>query len=150
ERLEARAKAESLDKVAFLGALPRDAMNEVYATSDVCLVPLRKTELFRTVIPSKIFEILAMARPLVLSVDGEARSIVEASGGGIFVPPEDVERMREAITSLASDRERCISMGANGRKYVVQAFDRRRLARDYLALLEGIAGPASARSLRAA
>jgi glycosyltransferase involved in cell wall biosynthesis len=150
ERLETRAKTEQLSNVTFLGALPRDAMNEVYATSDVCLVPLRKTALFQTVIPSKIFEILAMSRPLVLSVDGEARSIVEASGGGIFVPPEDVTRMRQAIVTLASDRERCTSMGENGRRYVVEAFDRKRLAKEYLTLLEGVARPTSSRSLRAA
>ncbi len=150
QRLESRSKAEGLNNVTFLGALPRDDMNEVYATSDVCLVPLRKTELFQTVIPSKIFEILAMSRPLVLSVDGEARSIVEASGGGIFVPPEDSARMREAILNLASDRERCAAMGVAGRRFVIESFDRRRLARQYLALLEQVAGRASAASLRAA
>jgi glycosyltransferase involved in cell wall biosynthesis len=53
-RLEARAKTESLGNVLFLGVLPRDAMSEVYATSDLCLVPLRKTELFHTVLPSTV------------------------------------------------------------------------------------------------
>jgi glycosyltransferase involved in cell wall biosynthesis len=138
-RLEQRARAEHLRNVTFLGVLPRDAMNEVYATTDVCLVPLRNTGLFQTVIPSKIFEILAMARPLILSVDGEARSIVEASGGGVFVPPEDVGRMRGAIVDLAADRARCTSMGEQGRRYVVEAFDRNRLAREYLRVLESLA-----------
>jgi glycosyltransferase involved in cell wall biosynthesis len=137
-RLEARARRERLDNVLFTGALARDAMTEVYATSDLCLVPLRKTELFQTVIPSKIFEILGMARPLVLSVEGEARSIVEASGGGVFVPPEDGQRMRDAIWSLAQNRDRCAVMGERGRQFVVQKFDRQVLARNYLDVLQRV------------
>jgi len=144
QRLRARAKSESLDNVVFLGALPRDAMSEVYATSDLCLVPLRKSELFRTVLPSKIFEILGMARPVLLSVDGEARALVEASGGGVFVPPEDAPAMTEAILRLAQDPAACRDMGERGRAYVKQHFDRKRLAARYLGILEEVArkGPA--------
>jgi glycosyltransferase involved in cell wall biosynthesis len=139
QRLQARAKSESLDNVVFLGALPRDAMSEVYATSDLCLVPLRKTELFRTVLPSKIFEILGMARPVLLSVDGEARALVEASGGGVFVPPEDAPAMTEAILRLARDPAACQDMGERGRAYVKEHFDRKKLAARYLAILEEVA-----------
>lgn len=138
-RLEARAKAEALDNVLFLGSLPRDAMSEVYATSDLCLVPLRRTELFQSVLPSKIFEILAMARPLLLSVDGEARALVEASGGGVYVPPEDAPAMAEAILRLAQDPAACRAMGESGRAYVTEHFDRKRLAARYLGILEGVA-----------
>jgi glycosyltransferase involved in cell wall biosynthesis len=139
QRLQARAKSESLDNVLFLGVLPRDAMSEVYATSDLCLVPLRKSELFRTVLPSKIFEILGMARPLLLSVDGEARALVEASGGGVFVPPEDAAAMTEAILRLAQDPAACLAMGERGRAYVKEHFDRKRLAARYLVILESAA-----------
>jgi glycosyltransferase involved in cell wall biosynthesis len=140
QRLQARAKSELLDNVLFLGALPRDAMTEVYATSDLCLVPLRKSELFQTVLPSKIFEILGMARPVLLSVDGEARALVEASGGGVFVPPEDAPAMAEAILRLAQDPAACRDMGERGRAYVKEHFDRKQLAASYLGILEGVAG----------
>ena len=139
QRLEARATTESLGNVRFLGVLPREAMSEVYATSDLCLVPLRKTELFQTVLPSKIFEILAMARPVLLSVDGEARALVEASGGGVFVPPEDASAMAEVILRLAQDPAACRDMGQRGRAYVKEHFDRKRLAARYLAILQGVA-----------
>lgn len=139
QRLQARAKSESLDNVVFLGALPRDAMTEVYATSDLCLVPLRKTELFHTVLPSKIFEILGMARPVLLSVDGEARALVEASGGGVFVPPEDAPAMAEAILRFVQDPAACRDMGERGRAYVTEHFDRKQLAARYLGILEGVA-----------
>ena len=137
-RLEARAREEKIDNVRFLGVLPRDRMNEVYATLDLALVSLKKSELFTTVIPSKIFEIAAMARPVLISVDGEARAIVEASGGGMFVPPEDVDQMSAAVLGFADDRARGGAMGAKGRDYVVREFDRESLARKYLGVLERV------------
>ena len=135
-RLEERARREGLGNVTFLGALPRDAMTEVYATSDVCLVPLRKTALFMTVLPSKIFEILAMERPIVISVDGEARALVEASGGGTFAPPEDAEALVRSIEELAADPRRRAEMGQRGRAFVTREFDREVLAARYLQILE--------------
>lgn len=142
--LEARARREGLSNVTFLGALPRERMPEVYATADACIVPLRKTELFTTVIPSKIFEILAMERPIVLSVDGEARALIEASGGGIFAPPEDVDAMTGAVLDLLSSPERRREMGRRGRAYVMREFDRKVLAERYLEVLEGITAARSA------
>jgi glycosyltransferase involved in cell wall biosynthesis len=137
-RLEARARDERIDNARFLGVLPRDRMNEVYATVDLALVSLRKTELFTTVIPSKIFEICAMARPILISVDGEARALVEAAGAGEFVPPEDVDRMSAAIVRLAGDRAACERMGNAGREYVVREFDRDVLAKRYLEILASV------------
>lgn len=138
-RLEQRARDEGLAHVRFLGALPRERMNEVYATADLCLVPLRKTELFTTVIPSKIFEIMAMQRPLLLSVDGEARQIVEASSGGEFVPPEDVKQMTEAIVRLSGEEAKLAEMGRCGREYVTKEYDRAVLADRYLSILSDVA-----------
>jgi glycosyltransferase involved in cell wall biosynthesis len=144
-RIEKRSKDEGIANTVFLGSLPRDRMNEVYATADVCLVTLRKTELFTTVIPSKIFEIAAMGRPILLSVDGEARAIVERSGGGEFVPPEDVDRMVAAIARLAGDPARAAEMGRRGRAFVTREFDRNALATDYLAILTSVVARATSR-----
>ncbi|WP_437503536.1 glycosyltransferase family 4 protein [Sorangium sp. So ce1099] len=146
--LEARARELGLSGVTFLGARPRDAMTEVYATADICLVPLRKTELFQTVIPSKIFEILAMERPVVISVDGEARSIIEEAQAGLFAPPEDVAAMTRAILELASDPDRRRRMGEAGRAYVTRSFDRDTLAREYAEVLERVVRRAGSRGER--
>jgi glycosyltransferase involved in cell wall biosynthesis len=137
-RLEQRARLERIDNVKFLGVLPREQMTEVYATLNLALVPLRRSELFRTVLPSKIFEIAAMQRPILLSVDGEARQLIEQSGGGVFSPPEDVDGMRQAILSFASDPERCDRMGRAGRQHVTQEFDRSVLASRYADILAGL------------
>jgi glycosyltransferase involved in cell wall biosynthesis len=141
-RLQARVENERISNAVLLGVLPRDQMNEIYATTDLCLVTLRKAGLFTMVIPSKIFEIAAMARPILLSVDGEARAIVEASGGGVFTPPEDVERMASAIASFADDRARGVAMGERGRVFVSREFDRDALARRYVEVLDRVVAAA--------
>jgi len=139
ERLQRRIDDEGLSNVTMLGVLPRDAMNEVYATADLCLVPLRKTELFTTVIPSKIFEIFAMARPILLSVDGEARGIVERAEGGRFVPPEDVAQMVDGIKYYVNNPAEALQAGRRGESFVRREFDRAQLAADYLRILERVA-----------
>jgi glycosyltransferase involved in cell wall biosynthesis len=138
QRLQARATAERITNVTFLGVLPREQMNEVYATLDVALVTLRKSDLFTSVIPSKIFEIAAASRPIVLSVDGEARRIVEASGGGRFVPPGDPAQLMSAIEQLSADRGAREEMGRRGREYVVREFDRTSLAARYIDVLRSL------------
>ncbi len=138
-RLEERARSEKIENVRFLGMLPRERMPEIYATCDLLIVPLRKTELFTTVIPSKMFEIFAMERPLVLSVDGEAREIGEASGGAIFSPPEDRDAMLANVERLAGDAELRAQMGKRARAFVLAEFDRSALADRYLELLGPIA-----------
>jgi colanic acid biosynthesis glycosyl transferase WcaI len=138
-RLQRRIDDEGLANVTMLGVLPRDAMNEVYATADLCLVPLRKSELFTTVIPSKIFEIFAMARPILLSVDGEARTIVERAEGGRFVPPEDVAQMVTGISYYVNNAGEAMQAGRRGESFVRREFDRSSLAADYLRILERVA-----------
>jgi len=133
--LEARAKQERLERVRFLGVQPRERMPQLYAASDLSVVSLLKDDVLSTCLPSKMFEIMGMARPIVISVDGEARQIVEESGAGRFALPGDSGALHDAIERLLAnpdDLERC---GARGREYVVRNFDRAVLARQYLDVL---------------
>lgn len=138
DRLVMRARDEGLSNVVLMPSLSRDAMPEVYATSDICLVPLRGSELFTAVIPSKIFEILAMERPIILSVDGEARRIVERSKAGVFAEPENVAAIGRAICDMADSPANRTAMGRVGREFVVREFDREVLAGRYMDILEGV------------
>ena len=124
-----------LRNVSFLPQQPREVVPSLLAASDVCLVPLKKAELFRTVVPSKIFGIMAAAKPILLSVDGEARSIVEQVGAGVFVPPEDPEAMAATIRQLKASPAKREAMGAAGRRYVETRMNRNRWARQYETIL---------------
>ena len=136
--LEARARSAGLDNVRFLGVQPRERMPRLYAASDICVVPLRKSELFTTVLPSKIFEIMGMAKPIVLAVDGEARRLVERARAGQFAEPGSSEALHDAIDHLIADPAALPGYGIRGREFVSREFDRRALAARYLEVLRTV------------
>ena len=82
ENLQKLANEKDIRNVEFIDQQPRDLVPLFYSACDIGLVPLRNTKLFQSVLPSKIFEYLGMARPILLSVDGESRSLLEESGAG--------------------------------------------------------------------
>jgi hypothetical protein len=82
DHLVGMAGSMQLSNVHFVGEQPRERVPSYIATSDVSLVPLRRKPLFTKVLPSKIFEIMGCARPLILGVDGEARTAVETARPG--------------------------------------------------------------------
>jgi len=129
------AKTRGLRNVEFLPLQDKDLMPAFYAAADACFVPLRKGDYFRINIPSKIFEIMACARPVILGAEGQALDILQQAGGGIPVAPEDPEAFAEAVRRLRADPALAGSLGANGRAYVVEHFDRRRKAADYIKAL---------------
>lgn len=127
------------DWVIFTGRQPRDRMPTVLAASDACLVHLRSTELFESVIPSKIFETMAMGRPIIMGVTGESREIVQQAGAGVMMEPESADSLLAAIDELAGDDQRRSAMGDAARRFVLQHFSRDRMAESYLALLLAVA-----------
>jgi len=91
-----------LNNVILVSRQPKERMPEIWGLCDVAIVPLRNTPVFATVIPSKIFECMGMGLPILMSLPrGEATSIVESTGAGVCVPPEDSAAMAAAIEHLA-------------------------------------------------
>ena len=134
-RLERRVAELGLDNVTLAAAVPPDQVPGLLQAADICLVPLRDVPLFATFIPSKMFEYLAAAKPVIGSVTGEAAQILNEAGA-IVVSPEDSEALAAAIVALAADPARRAAMGRQGRAYVARFFDRAELAREYRKLLE--------------
>ncbi|MGA2356099.1 MAG: glycosyltransferase family 4 protein, partial [Terriglobales bacterium] len=136
DRIVELAAARRLSNVRFLGQQPRERIPAYISAADVCLVMLRKAELFKTVIPTKILEYMACERPVVIAVDGQARQIVEQAGAGVFVEPENSKALVQTIQQLAGDPAKRKQMGLKGRNYIVNNFSREKTARDYIAVLE--------------
>ena len=134
-RLERRVAELGLANVTLAPAVPPDEVPGLLAAADLCLVPLRDVPLFATFIPSKMFEYLAAARPVIGSVAGEAAQIL-GEAGAVVVPPEDSGAVAAAIRALATDPGRRVAMGHHGRAYVERFFDRTELAREYRKILE--------------
>jgi len=138
ERLVAARDARGLSNVTMLPQQPKAAMPALWSATDMSLVLLRKADLFRMVIPSKIFESMAMQRPIVLGVEGESRDIVEAAQAGVCCEPQDANALVAAVLELAGDGSRRETLGGNGRRYVAEHYDRDVLARLYLQLMERV------------
>ncbi len=142
DRLLALRDERKLGNVVMLGQQPKAAMPGLWAAADISLVLLRDSPLFRTVIPSKIFEAMGMATPIVLGVAGEAREIVEQAGAGMAIQPEDAAALTRNVVLLADDETLRRRLGEQGHAFVRQHFDRRRLAAAYLELLRQVVGSA--------
>lgn len=132
EKLEQTARERGLDQVVFAGLLPKERMPELISACDACLVHLRGAELFSTVLPSKLFEFMALDVPVIMGVRGEAQQIVLEAGAGVAMTPDDPRSLLEAIRQIRSRP----TDSFYGRKHVAKNFDRNRLAAKMLAIVE--------------
>ena len=118
ERLKRRIAAEGLTNVRQVSQVRRDLVIDALAGADVLLATLKPDPLFEITIPSKTQFYLAVGRPIVLSVKGDAARLVEASGAGLTVEPGDSKALAEAVLSLARmPPDALTAMGRRGREY---------------------------------
>ena len=136
DMLMCAAKARGLGNVVFMPAQPKEAMPAVWSLCDVALVHLRDLPAFAEVIPSKIFEAMAMGLPILLAAPkGEAADIVEGHAAGRWVAPEAPEELAGAVRSLAEDREGREALSAAALA-AAPAHSRETQAQEMLAVLE--------------
>lgn len=134
-----RAQRLAVSNVTFLEPVPKDEAYLYLSALDAVLIPLRKADTFKTVIPSKIFESAAMQKPILLGVDGEARGIIEHYNAGLYFEPENAESFKKALFRVRNEAELRAALSAGGRS-LAAAYDRRNLARkmlDRIAMLTG-------------
>ena len=118
-----------LSNVLFLDPVPKSEMPGILKAIDVALVPLKKLDLFKGAIPSKIFEASAMKKPLLLGVDGEARQhFIEKAKGGLYFTPEDAQSLKSQVLYLIQETDERNKMGINAREYVSTYFNRNKIA----------------------
>ena len=127
-----------LTNVVMLPAQAHQRVREFYCASDVCVVPLRNLPLFSTFIPSKMFEIMACAVPLIGAVEGEAREILMHSGGARLITPEDDAALAEAVRWFKLHPGEGRQMGAAGQAFVSANYDRQILADRYATALQAL------------
>jgi len=133
--LQAEASRRGLTNVTFLPSVPKEEVARYWSLLDVSIIHLRKTELFTTVIPSKLFECMGMGLPVLHGVAGESADIVRAEKAGLVFEPENSGQLVESLKALRNDRqvyeryrEQCLIAA---RKY-----DRTALAMKMLALIQ--------------
>ena len=136
DSLVTEAARRGLRNVILVPAQAKDQMPAYWSLCNAALVHLKDTPLFKTVIPSKIFEAMGMGLPILLaSPKGEASDIVESHQAGLWVPPEDTSKLVHAAMLLAENKELCSRLGANSLASAPM-FSRERQAREMMAVLE--------------
>lgn len=117
-----------LNNVMLINAQPKERMPEICRAADVCLAILEKHEAFKTVYPNKVFDYMAVERPTIIAIDGVIREVVEKAGAGVFVEPENPQALADLVLNLRNDKTMLETYGKNARKYVMENFERHRIA----------------------
>lgn len=108
------ARQRALSNIVFMPMQPKEKMPAVWSLCNVALVHLKDNPVFAEVIPSKIFEAMAMGLPILLAVpDGEARQIMDRHTAGVWVPPGDAQALACAVQRLSSETKLCAQLAAN-------------------------------------
>jgi len=126
-RLEKQAETLGLSNVILLPGIPKSEVIRYISVSDVALIPLKRRDTFKKVLPSKIFENAAMGKPILLGVEGEAQELIEYYKAGRCFVPEDKEDFINNLLVMfhekdkySSYQEACLELANN--------FDRKKLA----------------------
>lgn len=131
-------KQKNLKNVISIGRVEKKQIPEMLNLCDYSLVSLKNEQVFKTVIPSKIFESMGMGRPLLCVIpNGEASEIVVSSQCGVIVSPGQPEELAQAILKLSADNELMIKFSKNAIKSS-KKYSRPELAKQYLSIFDEI------------
>ena len=134
ERLLELKKELKLSNLEFYDAVPKSKMQEIIMDINATIVPLKRLDLFKGAIPSKIFENLALKKPIILGLEGEAKELfIDEGNCGLAFEPENTEELVKQILVLYNNPELSKQLGENGLKYASENFNRDKISRrDYL------------------
>lgn len=139
DRLKTLKIELGIENVHFLPPVSKQHMPGILKEINAAIIPLKKLDLFNGAIPSKVFETLAMEIPILLGVDGEARThFVDKAKAALFVEPENTEMLVQNIQRLVDEPNLGVEMGKNGRQYAMNTFNRNKIALDFLNELKRI------------
>jgi glycosyltransferase involved in cell wall biosynthesis len=136
--LQADAERRGLVNVLFVDPVPKRDVPAWLAKADVCLLPYQDRPLFAGALPNKTFDYMGAAKPIIAAVPpGELSRLVERSGCGFAIRPDDPDAMAATIRGLAADRALAARLGAAGAGFVCTHYDRRVLAERFVGVVEG-------------
>ena len=139
QELQKLTKGFGLNNIFFFEPVSKMNMPDVVSAIDASIIPLKKLDLFKGAIPSKIFENLAMKKPILLGVDGEARDLfIENGKCGLFFEPENDSELTKIILQFTENKDLQKELGENGRNYVEQHFNRNLIAGDFKKQLDNL------------
>lgn len=135
EELVAKARKMNLSNVLFFPTQPQELLPLLLTAADVSLVTLRKN-MSRVSLPSKILGIMAAGVPIIASLDegSEAWEIINESNCGLTIPPEEPDRLKEAVLHFYNNKDIIPKLGENGREFVLRKYSRDIVINSYVEL----------------
>ncbi len=128
------AQERGLTNLTMLDTVPKEEVARYWSLLDASIIHLRRTDLFKTVIPSKLFECMAMGLPVLHGVEGESAEIVEINRIGLPFQPENSADLTHKLLKLNQNIDLRNELRAHCLK-AAPLYDRTRLAREMLATL---------------
>lgn len=136
--LEKKAQAGRLTNVIFSDFVQHEEVPAYLAALDVLIVHLKPDPVFRTVIPSKIFEAMAMGTPLLHAVEGESAGIVSRAGAGLCIPSGNAQIMADTILSLAKRPDELHEISGRAMAAVRKHYSRESKAKKAISILQSV------------
>ncbi len=138
EKLERIISEKKLMNIKIFPIQPKTEIPPIINSLNLFAVHLKKNPLFKTVIPSKMFEGMIMKKAVLMGVEGEAARILEQSGGGILFEPENHKDLIEKINYCRVNKNVLTECGEAGFNYVKDNFNRKVIAARFLEMLKGL------------
>lgn len=133
-----KSREEDISNVLFVDSQPKHTIPDFCNASDICTAVLKKVDTFKTVYPNKVFDYMSCAKPILLGIDGVARELVEKSGSGYYIDPEDSKAFANKIRELKSNPDLMKDLGKSGLAFVREHFSREALAKQYVEELKKV------------
>jgi glycosyltransferase involved in cell wall biosynthesis len=127
----------NLSNVTFLPPVPKHEIARYISLTDVALVPLKKSDTFKTVIPSKIFENASMEKPILLGVEGESQAIIEKYQAGLCFEPENRADFQKQLRAISMDSAQYKQL-QQGCQALSRNFNRKSLAQKLYQVIETV------------
>ena len=140
QRLEALNEELKTD-VIFIPNTPKTEVLKMVKACHGYIVPLKKIDLFLGAIPSKIFDALALSKPILLGVNGEAKSLfIDQGQAGIYFEPENEISLAKGLIELENNSLKATEYGVKGNKFAIENFDRKKIAKQLLDRIQKLNG----------
>ena len=139
-RIRSMAEHAAVDNLTFRGRVDQTTAARYMAACDVLLVPLADHPIYEKFIPSKLFDSMAAARPVLLSVNGESRAILDEAESGWYYPAEDAAALADTVLKARIHADELDTMGLRGRAFVSERFSREAQAARMVEIVEGLVG----------
>ncbi|ELB7529267.1 glycosyltransferase family 4 protein [Vibrio vulnificus] len=135
----AQSKEKKLDNVYFLPRVPMSQVGALLHQSDILLVHLNDEELFRITIPSRTQANLAIGKPIIMGVKGDAADLIKMSEAGVTCEPNNSDSLAEAIQSIVSKTSAELElMGNNAKSFYYQKLSLEKGVKRFISVFEGV------------